>query len=67
MQKGTLYSMEEFKKKFMLDGEGKFEFIDRMFKDSGKSAVQLYRDLDKSNIRVFTSGKEIRVLLERKK
>ena len=67
MQKGTLYSMEEFKNKFMQENEGLFKFIGRMFKDTGKSDIQLYRDLNKSNVRVFTSGKEVRVLLESKK
>ena len=67
MQKGTLYSMQEFKDKHMRDGEGIFKFIERMFGGVNKSAHQIYRDLNKSNVRVFTSGKDIKVLLEHKK
>ena len=67
MKKGRLYSMQEFKDKHMRDGEGIFKFIERMFVGVNKSAHQIYRDLNKSNVRVFTSGKDIKVLLEPKK
>ena len=67
MKKGTLYSMQEFKDKHMRDGEGIFKFIERMFGGVNKSPHQIYRDLNKSNVRVFTSGKDIKVLLEPKK
>ena len=66
MQKGTLYSMEEFKLKHMREGEGIFKFIERMFSSVNKSASQIYRDMDKSNVRVFTSGTDIKILLEAK-
>ena len=49
MQKGTLYSMQEFKDKHMRDGEGIFKFIERMFGGVNKSAHQIYRDLNKYN------------------
>jgi len=67
MQKGTLYTMEEFKVKHIKDGEGVFKFIERMFSGVDKSASQIYRDLSKSNVRVFTSGNDLKVLLEPKK
>jgi hypothetical protein len=41
MQKGTLYSMQEFKDKHMRDGEGIFKFIERMFGDVNKSPHQI--------------------------
>jgi len=67
MQKGTLYTMEEFKLKHMKVGEGMFEFIERVFSHIDKSQSQIYRDLSKTNVRVFTSGKDVRILLEPKK
>lgn len=66
MQKGTLYSMEEFKLKHMREGEGIFKFIERMFSAVDKSASQIYRDMNKINIRVFTSGTDVKILLEPK-
>ena len=67
MQKGTLYTMEEFKAKHLQEGEGVFKFIERMFGDVDKSPSQIYRDLNKTNVRVFTSGKDTKILLEPKK
>jgi len=67
MQKGTLYTMEEFKLKHIKEGEGIFKFIERVFSGVDKSAIQIYRDLNKSNVRVFTSGNDLKVLLEPKK
>lgn len=67
MIEGKLYTMKEFRRKYQKKDERVTTFIERVFVNIGKSKAQLYRDINKSNIRVFTNGKTIKILLEPKR